>query len=66
VLPNQVVDFKALVGDKSDNIPGCRVGKTAHPAAILYPGWRLRPSERSQVFAHQARDGRQQAYLSQT
>ena len=42
VRPDQVVDYKAIVGDKSDNIPGvARCGRKDHrnPAGqIRHPG----------------------------
>jgi DNA polymerase-1 len=70
VLPDQVVDFKALVGDKSDNIPGVPgVGeKTA--ASLLQEYGTL-----DEIYAHlddltpglkkRLEEGRESAYLSQ-
>jgi DNA polymerase-1 len=69
VRPDQVVDFKALVGDKSDNIPGVTgIGeKTAVSLLLSY-------SNLDNIYAHLAEisasvskkleAGRQAAYLS--
>ena len=71
VRPDQFVDFKALVGDKSDNIPGVAgIGdKTA--ASLIQQYGTL-----DEIFAHlddltpglrkKLEEGRQDAYLSQT
>ncbi len=70
VRPNQVVDYKALVGDTSDNIPGVSgIGeKTAVALLKDYPSL-------EEIFAHLAdlpnrvqtrlEAGREKAYLSQ-
>jgi len=70
VRPDQIVDYKALVGDSSDNIPGVRgVGKkTAEALLSEYPTLDavyenldvLRKSWRNKLEA-----GRESAYLSQ-
>jgi DNA polymerase-1 len=70
VRPGQVVDFKALVGDKSDNIPGVSgIGKkTAASLLLTYQDLdgvyahleELSPSVRKKLEA-----GREAAYLSQ-
>lgn len=70
VRPDQVVDFKALVGDKSDNIPGV-AGIGEKTAASLLKSYEtldgiyahldeLSPSLRNKLQA-----GREAAYLSQ-
>jgi len=70
VRPDQIVDFKALMGDSSDNIPGVRgVGKKT--AAVLLESYdtldnvyanldELKPGLRGRLEA-----GRENAYLSQ-
>ncbi len=70
VRPDQIVDFKALVGDKSDNIPGVTGvgGKTA--ATLLQEYGSL-----DEIYAHldeltpglhkKLEEGRENAYLSQ-
>jgi DNA polymerase-1 len=70
VRPDQVVDFKALIGDKSDNIPGVAgVGvKTASALLAEYETLdgvysnldELKPGTRKRLEA-----GRESAYLSQ-
>lgn len=71
VRPEQVIDYKALVGDKSDNIPGVSgVGeKTAIELLQQYPTL-------DEIYAHldqlaprvrtRLENGRQAAYLSRT
>jgi DNA polymerase-1 len=71
ILPGQVVDYKALVGDKSDNIPGVAgVGeKTAQALLAKYSGL-------EEIYAHLAEieprwrgkleAGKDSALLSQT
>ena len=70
VYPHQVVDYKALVGDTSDNIPGVR-GIGAKTAVRLLAQYgtldeiyahldELKPSEKRKL-----EEGRQNAYLSQ-
>lgn len=70
VYPQQVVDYKALVGDKSDNIPGVKgVGqKTASRLLATY-------GDLDNIYAHlselkagvkqKLKAGKQDAYLSQ-
>jgi DNA polymerase-1 len=70
VLPSQVVDFKALVGDKSDNIPGVAgVGeKTAVSLLHSYnslDGIYAHLDELSGSVHARLEAGREQAYLSQ-
>lgn len=70
VRPNQVVDYKALVGDKSDNIPGV-TGVGEKTAASLLQDYATLDG----VYAHLAEltpglrkrleEGRDDAYLSQ-
>lgn len=70
VSPHQVVDFKALVGDKSDNIPGV-AGIGEKTAASLLQQY----GDLDSVYAHlpeikeslrsKLETGRQSAYLSQ-
>jgi DNA polymerase-1 len=70
VRPDQVVDFKALIGDKSDNIPGVAgVGeKTATALLAVYEDLdgvyanldKMKPGVRKKLEA-----GRESAYLSQ-
>ena len=69
VLPSQVVDFKALVGDKSDNIPGV-AGIGEKTAISLLQSY----SSLDGIYAHitdisgsvrtKLESGREQAYLS--
>ncbi len=71
VLPTQVVDFKALVGDKSDNIPGVAgVGeKTAISLLQSYgtlDGIYAHIAEISGSLHNKLEAGRENAYLSQT
>ncbi len=71
VLPTQVVDFKALVGDKSDNIPGVAgVGeKTAISLLQSYgtlDGIYDHIAEISGSLHNKLEAGRENAYLSQT
>jgi DNA polymerase-1 len=71
VYPEQIVDFLALIGDKSDNVPGVpRVGvKSAQPLLEKY-------GDLDQIYMHvddiaknmvreQIRENRESAYLSQ-
>lgn len=69
VMPEQVVDFKAMIGDKSDNIPGISgIGeKTAAGLLAEYKTLdniyanldKLKPAQRQKF-----EDGREKAYLS--
>ncbi len=69
VMPEQVVDFKAMIGDKSDNIPGVSgIGeKTAAGLLAEYKTLdniyanldKLKPAQRQKF-----EDGREKAYLS--
>ncbi len=71
VLPDQVVDYKALVGDSSDNIPGVR-GIGEKTAVILLEKY----GTLDEVYAHLSEitgraktaleGGKESAYLSQT
>jgi DNA polymerase-1 len=70
VLPSQVVDYKALVGDKSDNIPGVAgIGeKTAISLLQSYDsldGIYAHLTELSGSVHNKLETGREQAYLSQ-
>jgi DNA polymerase I len=70
VLPKQVVDFKALVGDKSDNIPGVTgVGeKTAITLLQSYQtldGIYQNLDQLSPVLRKKLELGRESAYMSQ-
>ena len=70
VRPDQVVDFKALVGDKSDNIPGVAgIGeKTAISLLETYhdlDGVYAHLDELSANLAKKLAAGREAAYLSQ-
>ena len=70
VMPDQVVDFKALVGDKSDNIPGV-TGIGDKTAASLLETY----GDLDSIYAHldelsknvrnKLEAGRQSAYMSQ-
>lgn len=70
VRPDQVVDFKALVGDKSDNIPGIS-GVGEKTAATLLSDY----GDLDNIYAHlddltpglrkRLEQGREDAYLSQ-
>jgi DNA polymerase-1 len=69
VRPDQVVDFKALVGDVSDNIPGVRASATRRPSSC-WPStvhWKTSTPIWMTSRAHCARswrDGRESADLS--
>lgn len=70
VRPDQVVDFKALMGDKSDNIPGVKgIGKkTAASLLKLYEdldGVYAHLEEVSAGVRKKLEGGREAAYLSQ-
>ncbi|MCW5874294.1 MAG: DNA polymerase I [Anaerolineales bacterium] len=70
VMPEQVVDFKAMIGDKSDNIPGVSgIGEKTAAALLaeyktldnIYANLdKLKPAQRQKF-----EDGRSDAYLSQ-
>ena len=69
VRPDQVVDFKALVGDKSDNIPGVAgIGeKTAISLLQTYQTWiTFTPTSANSraVVGKKLEAGRESAYLS--
>jgi DNA polymerase-1 len=70
VRPEQVVDYKALIGDKSDNIPGVP-GIGEKSAAVLLAQYKtldsiyehldeLKPAQKKKL-----EEGREKAYLSQ-
>ena len=69
--PDQLVDYKALIGDKSDNIPGVRgvgeKGAATLLAEVRDTGRAVRSPGRSHTRAHTqgARRGRADAELSQ-
>jgi len=71
VYPNQVVDYKALRGDTSDNIPGIRgIGeKTATSLLEVYPSLELIYENIDNISAKALRErlinGRESAFLSQ-
>ncbi len=70
VMPGQIVDYKALVGDTSDNIPGVKgIGnKTAINLLTTYPSLDAiydHIDEISGATKTKLVDGREMAYLSQ-